>query len=123
MYPTYGLAPTGLVFLTRGFESVPIHAFDLIPLLTGGPLLEACLVDVIAAGRFAPDYLLGRGFELREANGTVAVDGFAFARVIVVAACFVIRGRGRVGEDFMEFLVAVSRYRLKGSGRCGVRRR
>lgn len=63
-------------------------------------------MDVVAARRFAPDDLLGRGFELREADGAVAVDGFAFAGVIVVAACLVIRGRGRVGEDFAEFLVA-----------------
>lgn len=70
-------------------KSVPVHTFDLIPLLTSGPLLEASLVDVVPAGRFAPDNLFSLGFELCEADGTVAVNCFAFARVILVTASFV----------------------------------
>lgn len=80
-------------------KGVPVHAFDLVPLLTSGPLLEAGLVDVVPAGRFAPDYLFGVGFELREADGTVAVDGFAFAPVILVTARFVYGAWGRILED------------------------
>ncbi len=73
-------------------------------------------MDIVAAGRFAPDYLLGRGFELREADGAVAVDGFAFAGVVLVASALVVGTRWRVLEDFAEFLVAVSAVRSNGGG-------
>lgn len=80
-------------------------------------------MDIVAAGRFAPDYLFGRGFELREADGAVAIDGFAFAGVVVVGAALVVGARWRVLEDFAEFLGAVSTVRSNGEGRCGVQRR
>ena len=65
-------------------------------------------MDIIAARRFAPDYLFGLGFELRKADGAVAVDSFAFARVVVVVARLVFGVRGGVLEDVAEFLILVS---------------
>jgi len=105
--PTHKLAALPVAF--GGNKYVPIHAFHLLSLLTSCPLLEACLVDVVAAGSFAPDYLLVLRFEFCEANGAVAVDGFALAGMVVVGAGFVFRTERGVLKYFAEFLDLLSK--------------
>lgn len=47
-------------------------------------MLEASLVDVVSAGGFAPDSRFA-GLEFHEANGTVALDGFSLAILVLGA--------------------------------------
>lgn len=55
-----------------------IHARDLNPTSASPrPLLETVFVDVVAAGRAAPDDLFSGRDEFGEADRAVAGDGFA----------------------------------------------
>jgi hypothetical protein len=64
-------------------------------------LIEAFLVDVVSARGFAPDDLFF-GFELHEANGTVALHGLAVTIVVEFGGLDSAEGRSLV--HLTEFL-------------------
>lgn len=56
---------------------LPVNATDFFPSLALGPLLETCLVDVVAASCFAPHDFLGLRFKFCEAYRAVSGDFLA----------------------------------------------
>lgn len=61
-------------------------------------------MNIIPARSFTPDYFLGVGFKGSEADGTVTVDGFAFAGVVGFGCGSVFGVCGGGGEDLVKFL-------------------
>lgn len=64
--------------------SLPVNASDLLTLLTRSPLLKTPPVDIVPTGGLAPYDFFGFGRKFREADGAVAVNGFAVGRVLWV---------------------------------------
>lgn len=97
-------APIRRIVLPR---RTTINTFHLLSAcLRSRPLLKTLAMDVVSAGRAAPDDVFA-GLEFHDAHGTVAFDGLAVAGVVAVRGgggegCG-LGGCGGGGEDFGEF--------------------
>lgn len=82
---------------------LPVYTADSVCTLRHGPPLEAHLVHVVAACRFAPDYFFGLWIKFHEADRAVTLDRFSLSRRILCGGVL-LRTRGCSLENLAKFL-------------------